>query len=118
MLDPSIASAHAQKGQPLTWRTATIPEPLIDREIEILERIAAGSTNLEIAEALFMLPQTVKKLAANVYARLGLHSRIETAARARQLALLKQSLLQTYLNRHRTKYPTRLPHMGHDRCAS
>jgi len=66
----------------------TLPEPLTPREQEILELIAAGLTNPEIAEDLVISPRTVKKHASNIYSKLDVHSRTEAAARARELDLL------------------------------
>ena len=54
--------------------------PLTDREREILELVAAGKTNAEIAEAIWIAPGTVRKHLENVYEKLGVHSR--TAALA------------------------------------
>jgi LuxR family maltose regulon positive regulatory protein len=65
-----------------------LPEPLTDREQEILELISAGLTNPEIAEELFISPETVKKHASNIYGKLGVSSRTEAATRARDLGLL------------------------------
>jgi LuxR family maltose regulon positive regulatory protein len=65
-----------------------LPEPLTKREEEILELIAAGLTNPEIAETLVISPGTVKKHAGHIYGKLGVHSRTEAAARARELDLL------------------------------
>ncbi len=56
--------------------------------MEILAMIATGLTNPEIAEELFISPETVKKHAGNIYAKLGVHSRTEAAGKARDLALL------------------------------
>lgn len=67
---------------------SAVPEPLTLRESEILELIAAGLTNQEIADRLFVSPQTVKKHTGNVYSKLGVHSRTAAAARARELDLL------------------------------
>jgi LuxR family transcriptional regulator, maltose regulon positive regulatory protein len=67
---------------------AALPEPLTPREQEILELIAAGLTNPEIAVKLVISPQTVKKHTGNIYSKLGVRSRTEAAARARSLDLL------------------------------
>ncbi len=66
----------------------TLPEPLTPREMQVLEQIAAGLTNHEIAEVLVISPQTVKKHASSIYGKLGVSRRTEAAARARELNLL------------------------------
>lgn len=65
-----------------------LPEPLTDREEEVLELLAAGLTNPEIAEKLVISAGTVKKHASHIYGKLGVSSRTEAAARARELDLL------------------------------
>ncbi len=65
-----------------------LPEPLTEREAEVLELIAAGLTNREIAEALVVSPETIKKHTGNIYNKLSVRSRTEAAARARELKLL------------------------------
>jgi LuxR family maltose regulon positive regulatory protein len=65
-----------------------LPEPLTEREEEVLELLAAGLTNPEIAEKLVISAGTVKKHASNIYGKLGVGSRIEAATRARELGLL------------------------------
>ena len=67
---------------------AALPEPLSPREQEILERLAAGLTNREIAEQLVISSETVKKHTGSIYGKLGVRSRTEAAARARVLGLL------------------------------
>jgi LuxR family maltose regulon positive regulatory protein len=65
-----------------------LPEPLTQREEEVLELLAAGLTNREIAQALVISPGTVKKHAGNIYGKLGVGGRTQAAARARELGLL------------------------------
>jgi LuxR family maltose regulon positive regulatory protein len=64
-----------------------LPEPLTHREQEILELVAAGLTNREIADKLVISALTVKKHTVNIYGKLGVRSRTEAAARARELKL-------------------------------
>jgi DNA-binding CsgD family transcriptional regulator len=54
--------------------------PLTDREREILELVAAGKSNAEIAETIWIAPGTVRKHLENVYEKLGVHSRTAAVA--------------------------------------
>jgi LuxR family maltose regulon positive regulatory protein len=67
---------------------AALPEPLTERELEVLRLLAAGLTNREIAERLVISPETVKKHSGNIYGKLGVGNRTEAVARARGLDLL------------------------------
>jgi LuxR family maltose regulon positive regulatory protein len=73
---------------PGTSSPAALPEPLTEREKEVLKLMAAGLTNQEIGEELVISPGTVKKHASNIYGKLGVGGRTEAAARARALNLL------------------------------
>ena len=53
---------------------------LTPREREILDLVAEGRTNAEIAERLWVSPATVRKHLENVYAKLGVHTRTAAAA--------------------------------------
>jgi DNA-binding CsgD family transcriptional regulator len=57
-----------------------VAPPLTDREREILELVAAGKTNAQIAEAIWIAPGTVRKHLENVYEKLGVHSRTAAVA--------------------------------------
>jgi LuxR family maltose regulon positive regulatory protein len=63
-------------------------EPLSARELEVLQLIAEGLTNPEIASRLFLALNTVKTHSSNIYSKLGVHSRTQAVARARALGLL------------------------------
>jgi len=63
-------------------------EPLSDRELEVLQLIAKGLTNQQIASKLFLSIHTVKAHTRNIYGKLGVNNRTEAAARARTLGIL------------------------------
>jgi LuxR family maltose regulon positive regulatory protein len=63
-------------------------EPLSEREIEVLQLIAKGLTNPEIASRLFLSLNTVKVHTRNIYGKLGVHNRTQAVARARALGIL------------------------------
>jgi LuxR family maltose regulon positive regulatory protein len=63
-------------------------EPLSDRELEVLQLVADGLTNPDIAVRLFLSPNTVKVHTRNIYEKLDVHNRTEAVARARGLGLL------------------------------
>ena len=54
----------------------------------MLELLAAGLTNREIAEKLIISPETVKKHTRNIYRKLGASNRTQAVARANELNLL------------------------------
>jgi len=65
------------------------PEPLLtEREREVLDLIAAGSTNREIAEQLFLSPHTVKEHTSALYRKLRARNRAEAVQRAQRMGLL------------------------------
>jgi two-component system response regulator DesR len=65
------------------------PEPLLsEREREVLELIAAGSTNREIAQRLYLSPHTVKEHTSAVYRKLHARNRAEAVQRAQRVGLL------------------------------
>jgi LuxR family maltose regulon positive regulatory protein len=63
-------------------------EPLTPRELEVLHLLAAGDSNQTIADKLVITVRAVKKHTGNIYGKLGVRSRTQAVARARQLALL------------------------------
>ena len=65
------------------------PEPLLsEREREVLDLIAAGSTNKEIAERLFLSPYTVKEHTSALYRKLGARNRADAVQRGQRIGLL------------------------------
>jgi LuxR family transcriptional regulator, maltose regulon positive regulatory protein len=64
------------------------PEALSERELEVLQLIAAGKSNRRIATELFVSVGTVKTHINNLYRKLDAHSRTQALARARELNLI------------------------------
>ena len=61
---------------------------LSPRECEILEMLASGASNKELARALGISPNTVKTHIARVYEKLDVDRRISAVEEARRLALI------------------------------
>jgi DNA-binding NarL/FixJ family response regulator len=61
---------------------------LSPRELEVLRLIAAGKSNREIAEALFLSLRTVERHIANIYLKIDVHNRAEAAAYAQRRRLV------------------------------
>ncbi len=65
------------------------PAPLLtEREREVLDLIATGSTNREIAERLYLSPHTVKEHTSALYRKLRARNRAEAVQRAQRIGLL------------------------------
>jgi DNA-binding CsgD family transcriptional regulator len=60
-----------------------------DREREVLELLAAGSSNKEIAQRLDVSPNTIKTHVANLFEKLAVRRRTEAIARARELGVIR-----------------------------
>jgi len=63
-------------------------EPLSQRELEVLELVAAGSTNREAAARLFISEATVKSHLIHIYGKLGVGDRAAAVAEAFNRGLL------------------------------
>ena len=83
--------AEKQASASISHRTPT-PQPLIEplsqRELEVLQLIADGLSNREIAARLFLAEVTVKGHNQRIFGKLQVQRRTEAVARARELGLL------------------------------
>lgn len=92
-LDPAVASKvvaelhrlRPHRGAP----NLALPEPLSERELEVLGRLAAGESNREIAARLHLAEGTVKNHVSSVLAKLAVPDRARAVVRARQLGLVR-----------------------------
>jgi LuxR family maltose regulon positive regulatory protein len=90
---PLARSEPAAKPEKTAPSSTEVPkseliEPLSERELEVLQFIAEGLTNREIAARLFLSVNTVKVHSRNIYGKLGAHNRTEAAAKAQALGIL------------------------------
>jgi DNA-binding NarL/FixJ family response regulator len=57
------------------------------RELDVLDLVSRGRSNAEIAALLFLSPKTVRNHVSTVLGKLGVATRAEAVARARDLGL-------------------------------
>ncbi len=61
-----------------------LPTPLSRREIEVLQMLACGTTNVEISQSLHISPHTVKSHINHIFNKLGVNSRTQASVWATQ----------------------------------
>ncbi len=88
----ALQAAPAAQARAAVSPAGAVRQPLIDpltgREIEVLQLIADGLSNQEIAERLTVAVSTVKKHINRMYSKLGVKRRTQAVVRARELNLL------------------------------
>jgi len=97
-----VGLAFAAGGVWIGWKLAARARPetfvrndaalaalgLTGQEVKVLERLAAGRSNKEIARDLGLSPNTVKTHMANLYGKLEVSRRTQAVGKARDLALI------------------------------
>ncbi|MBN2550882.1 MAG: hypothetical protein JXB15_17090, partial [Anaerolineales bacterium] len=63
-------------------------EPISERELEVLRLLAAGMTNREIAEELFVAVSTVHSHCKSIYGKMDVHTRSGAVQRAQEIGLI------------------------------
>ena len=84
----AFGAEHRVVAVPSEHGTGSLLEPLNDRELAVLRHMAAGLSNQDIANELFLAVNTVKWYARNVYGKLGVNRRSQAVARARDLRIV------------------------------
>jgi len=97
----AIALAFAAGGVWLGWKLSSRPRGAFARndaalatlgltrqEVRVLELIASGQSNKEIARTLGVAPNTVKTHVANLFSKLEVARRTQAVSRARELSLI------------------------------
>ncbi|MET0133615.1 MAG: response regulator transcription factor [Kibdelosporangium sp.] len=85
-LDPSVARGLVSTRRP------SVDDVLTARETEVLQLLATGATNKEIAKQLYLSEGTVKNHVSRILHRLGLRDRFQAGMKARELGLLDRPM--------------------------
>ena len=93
ILDPSVAAKVVQEFSRVSsmvpaTSSEVLPEPLSEREVELLGLIASGLNNKEIGETLFITEGTVKNHITHILGKLGVRDRTQAVLKAKELRLI------------------------------
>jgi LuxR family maltose regulon positive regulatory protein len=83
-----LLSAFGENTRAASPAAQALVEPLTQRELEVLGLLVTGLSNREIAEELVVAVSTVKSHVNHIYGKLGVKSRTQAVARARELDLV------------------------------
>jgi DNA-binding NarL/FixJ family response regulator len=86
--EPSIHFAPLRKAAAKRGASPAPKTTLTRRELEILQLVAQGQSNAEVAAALWVTEQTVKFHLSNVFRKLGVSNRTHATRKAHQLGLV------------------------------
>ena len=95
MLDSRVASRIVQELQGIRKDDVNPFTELSEREFDVLRLIAAGKSNAEIAEALFIGESTVKTHIGNILKKLHLDDRTQAAVYAWQEGIVRREQSNT-----------------------
>ncbi|KHT54330.1 LuxR family transcriptional regulator [Alteromonas marina] len=90
LIQPAVTEKVLQglKGLNVEFESFENPEPLTEKEVEILHLIAAGYSNKEIADAMFKSTGTIKNQVSSVMAKLGVRDRTRAVLKALEQGVL------------------------------
>jgi len=86
-----VAESEQTASSPMRGSKSELVEPLSERELEVLQLIAEGLTNQEVATRLYLSLHTVKVHARNIFTKLAVKNRAQAVARGRALGILSQT---------------------------
>jgi DNA-binding NarL/FixJ family response regulator len=92
LIDPSVARKVVAEFARLTPSVRPVndglPEPLTERELDVLRLLAKGMSNREIGNKLSLTEGTVKNYVTNVIQKIGVRDRTQAALRGHELGLI------------------------------
>ena len=91
LIEPAVVSRVLDRLTQLSQRVARGPDHLTlsDREVEVLQLMAKGSANKQIAGDLFITESTVKTHVANIFQKLEVSHRTEAVTKAISQGIIK-----------------------------
>ncbi len=82
------SKAHQPVEEPS--KSQRLPEPLSERELQVLQLLAQGQSNQEIAQQLVIAYVTVKRHVSHIFSKLGVTNRVQAVKQAHDLGLLDE----------------------------
>ena len=86
-----VAESEQTTSAQLRDPESELVEPLSARELEVLQLIAEGLTNQDVATRLYLSPHTVKVHTRNIFTKLAVKNRTQAVARGKALGILSQT---------------------------
>ena len=89
LIEPAVAGKVLNRLAQLSRQATSDGETFSERELEVLQHLAKGSANKEIASTLSISKSTVKTHAANIFHKLEVNGRMEAVTKAMQKGIIK-----------------------------
>jgi LuxR family maltose regulon positive regulatory protein len=91
---PQQSQVQEQQLKEAGKRTKTQPllDPLSVRELEVLQALAQGVSNQQIAQELVIAVDTVKRHVSHIFSKLGVQNRVQAIKQAQSLGILDEEL--------------------------
>jgi LuxR family maltose regulon positive regulatory protein len=89
---PKPSQTPASQAKSMVKQTQVQPlfEPLSERERQVLQLLAQGRTNQQIAQDLVIALDTVKRHVSHIFSKLGVTNRVQAVKQAHDLSLLSE----------------------------
>lgn len=90
VIQPALTERLLAAARGMGWRFESLqpPDPLTEREVEVLRLVTGGYSNREIAEALEISEGTVKNHLSTILSKLGVRDRTRAVLKALELGLV------------------------------
>ena len=87
---PKASQTPASRAKSMVKQTTvqSLLEPLSERELQVLQLLAQGRSNQQIAQELVIALDTVKRHVSHIFSKLGVTNRVQAVKQAREHALL------------------------------